>query len=88
MRRLTDQEQYQREKLKQVLMAEAERIVWERRMRKRRLKLNQINFKFLHPELNFDDKNNYVEYNLENCIMFFNQQKKTEQERRKEKEYS
>ena len=83
---MTEEELYQRERLKDYLMTQAEKIIWQRRMRKRHQKLDLINFKFLSQEFNFDEKNNYIEFNIENCAHYFNAQKKTHEETRKEKE--
>lgn len=40
-------------------------------MKLRHLNLHEINFKFKNKNFTYDEKNNFIEFQLENCIRYF-----------------
>ena len=61
-----------RQKLKEFLLQEAEKMVLKKLMRNRHSSLDHINFKYNHNHYTFDEKNNHFEYEIENCMRYMN----------------
>ena len=64
------QEYAEKNRFKEELFKYAEKLVLERRSRIRRSKIDVTRFK-CRPELNYEEKNSFVENNIENSMLYF-----------------
>ena len=52
-------------------MVEAFKIIKEKNLKRKQAILKDINFKFKCPDLTYQEKNNFMEFNIEDCFKTF-----------------
>ena len=59
--------------MKNYLIAEAGKIIKNKIKKRRNAQFKDINFKFKSPHVTHEDKNNFMEYGIEDCLKYFGQ---------------
>ena len=68
--RVRDQDEYEKVKYKRYLKDQAEKMVFRHRMHLRLKKLDEIKFK-LFSKFTYEEKNNFMEYQIEDSLRFY-----------------
>lgn len=68
--RIRDQDEYEKVKYKRYLKEQAEKMVFRHRMHLRLKKLDEIKFK-LFSKFTYEEKNNFMEYQIEDSLRFY-----------------
>ena len=58
-------------KIKEMLRKHADKLINKLRMKWRESQIAQITYKLFSNEFNFKEKNNYIDFQIENCIQYY-----------------
>ena len=54
-------------------MIEAQKIIKDKNLKRQQAIYKDINFKFKCPDFEYEEKNNFMEFNIEDCFKCFGQ---------------